>query len=113
MSYSNTEPTIDLTATSPLAFARRARAFAAAARGAQSVRQRPGGSAAAGDQDAGDDHDPADDLAGRIGSDRKIAARTTASAGTRNWYAAVRVGPMTLTPFWTTTFETPAARKPE
>jgi hypothetical protein len=50
---------------------------------------------------------------GRIGSARRSAARTTASAGTRNWYADVRVGPMTFTPFWTTTFETPAARKPE
>src|SRR3954469_12566684 len=49
----------------------------------------------------------------RIGSERISPARTTARAGTRNWNAAVRVGPMTLTPFWTTTFDTPAARNPE
>src|SRR4029078_11809766 len=50
---------------------------------------------------------------GRIGSPRNAAASSTASAGTRNWYAAVRVGPTTRIPFWTTTFETPAARNPE
>src|ERR1700741_4898496 len=50
---------------------------------------------------------------GRIGSARNAAASSTASAGTRNWYAAVRVGPTTRIPFSTTPFETPAARNPE
>src|SRR5690349_19939217 len=50
---------------------------------------------------------------GRIGSERKIAARATASAGTRNWSASVRVGPISRTPIWTTTFATPAASNPE
>ena len=50
---------------------------------------------------------------GRIGSARKIAAITTASAGTRNWSAVTRVGPSSFTPWRTTTLATPAASVPE
>src|SRR4029079_4981851 len=49
----------------------------------------------------------------RIASFRKTAARTTARAGTRNWSAAVRVAPTTLTPFITTRCETPDESIPE
>ena len=50
---------------------------------------------------------------GRIGSPRKTAAMTTASAGTRNCSAVTRVGPRSFTPWKTTTFANPAASVPE
>ena len=50
---------------------------------------------------------------GRIGSARKIAAMTTASAGTRNWSAVTRVGPSSLTPWKMTTLANPADSVPE
>ncbi len=65
------------------------------------------------ERDAADDDRAADDLPGRIGSPRKMTARTTASAGTSVCRAVTRVGPSWPIPLKTTTFATPAASAPE
>ena len=56
---------------------------------------------------------PPTTCAGRTGSPRKIAPKTTASAGTPYWSTVTRVGPSTSTPREMRMLAMPAASVPE